>query len=49
MMNNSEKLKEIKNNTNVEHGEVQKISDAYEDPFGDEEGAGVKYKTMTWL
>lgn len=48
-MNNSEKLKEIKNNTNVEHGEVQKISDAYEDPFGDEEGAGVKYKTMTWL
>lgn len=29
-------------------GEVVKIAAAGDDPFGDEEGAGIKYKTMTW-
>jgi hypothetical protein len=32
-----------------ESGGEQKSSPVFEDPFGNEEGAEVKYKTMTWL
>jgi hypothetical protein len=35
--------------TSEEEGEVEKIASEYEDPFGNEEDAEVKYKTMTWL
>lgn len=31
-----------------EAGKIRKVTSAGEDPFGNEEGAGIKYKTMTW-
>lgn len=42
------KIEVLNNAAKEEAGEATKQSSAGEDPFGDEEGAGIKYKTMTW-
>jgi hypothetical protein len=50
MLSEEEKVKEspLRDSSSEETGIVQKLSSAGEDPFGDEDGAVIKYKVMTW-